>query len=380
MRRFLKSERGSVVVLVAAGMVMLMGFAAFAIDIGMMTIEKSRLQNAVDAAALAGAQELPDDTSNADSTARDYVNEKNAYGGEIDSIVFSQDDRKITIEASKEIPFIFAKVLGISEGNVQVKASAIKGTASGMSGLRPFGIFEDKIDLDEPGIVLKVGSHGNESGNFGIVGLANVAGGGTTGGNIYEDNIATGCGETYSIGDKINTETGNKVGPTEDGLERISIDKGVEILYSEGKEYEYPNRLFIVPVIESIDPIHGTTEVEIIGFAAIFVESFTYEESLDKLLKFLSEAQLVQLAYNLGIDISGAQNDNDRIEIIIENGEDEEIREEFELLFPSLIPDEDEISGNGNLVIKGHFLEMLEGYEPDTSGTSYGIEAVKLVE
>ncbi len=53
-----KKRKGSVIVLAAAMMVMILAFAAFTTDIGYISLAKHQLQNAVDAAALAGALEL----------------------------------------------------------------------------------------------------------------------------------------------------------------------------------------------------------------------------------------------------------------------------------------------------------------------------------
>jgi len=60
------NERGATVVMVAVLMVVLLGFAAFAIDIGHIVLAKNQLQNAADAGALAGALELynPDGSIN----------------------------------------------------------------------------------------------------------------------------------------------------------------------------------------------------------------------------------------------------------------------------------------------------------------------------
>ncbi len=51
-------RRGNVMLLSAALLVAMIGFAAFTIDIGYIAVVKSQLQNAVDAATLAGAMEL----------------------------------------------------------------------------------------------------------------------------------------------------------------------------------------------------------------------------------------------------------------------------------------------------------------------------------
>ena len=51
-------QGGAVAVTVGVSMVMLIGFLALVIDLGHLYITKTELQNAADAAALAGAKEL----------------------------------------------------------------------------------------------------------------------------------------------------------------------------------------------------------------------------------------------------------------------------------------------------------------------------------
>lgn len=60
LKQILRCRRGAVVVLMAAAVVGLTGMAAWH-DAGMLYLTKYQLANAADAAALAGAQELPED-------------------------------------------------------------------------------------------------------------------------------------------------------------------------------------------------------------------------------------------------------------------------------------------------------------------------------
>jgi len=69
----IKSERGQAFVLAAVAMVMCMGMAALVLDVGNWFRDKRRLQGTADAAALAGAQMLPDDVSGAQSQALSYA-------------------------------------------------------------------------------------------------------------------------------------------------------------------------------------------------------------------------------------------------------------------------------------------------------------------
>lgn len=65
-------QRGQILPVVALAMVALLGIAAFAIDVGYAYYAKRQLQSATDAAALAGAQDLPNST-NAIATATSYA-------------------------------------------------------------------------------------------------------------------------------------------------------------------------------------------------------------------------------------------------------------------------------------------------------------------
>ena len=55
---FIKDERGFALVFLGLTIVVFLGFAALAVDIGYLYAARNELQNAADAAALAGAREL----------------------------------------------------------------------------------------------------------------------------------------------------------------------------------------------------------------------------------------------------------------------------------------------------------------------------------
>src|SRR6185369_12876876 len=67
-----RGERGQILAVVALALVALLGVAAFSIDVGYAYYAKRQIQSATDAAALAGAQDLPN-KSTAFSTAADYA-------------------------------------------------------------------------------------------------------------------------------------------------------------------------------------------------------------------------------------------------------------------------------------------------------------------
>jgi hypothetical protein len=57
-RFWLRTERGAVLIFAAVALVVLLGFSALVIDLGFLTLTRTQLQNAADAAALGGAVEL----------------------------------------------------------------------------------------------------------------------------------------------------------------------------------------------------------------------------------------------------------------------------------------------------------------------------------
>src|SRR4029078_6358494 len=67
-----RGERGQILAVVALALVALLGVAAFSIDVGYAYYAKRQLQSATDAAALAGAQDLPTVTT-AKATAATYA-------------------------------------------------------------------------------------------------------------------------------------------------------------------------------------------------------------------------------------------------------------------------------------------------------------------
>ncbi|MCH7617712.1 MAG: hypothetical protein IIB18_07615 [Chloroflexi bacterium] len=73
-------ERGQTLVLFALMLTVMLGFVALTVDVGLAFLERRQMQNAVDAAALAAAQDLTVGQSNeiAEATAYDYM-DRNGY-------------------------------------------------------------------------------------------------------------------------------------------------------------------------------------------------------------------------------------------------------------------------------------------------------------
>jgi hypothetical protein len=114
-------------------MVVLMGMAAMVIDVGMGWYAKRQLQAAVDAAALAGAQDLPDPAM-ATASANTYFNKNGLKGVTnistsittkcVASAPGCSPANAIVVSASATAPTFFARVFGIHSWTVGAKATA----------------------------------------------------------------------------------------------------------------------------------------------------------------------------------------------------------------------------------------------------------------
>jgi Flp pilus assembly protein TadG len=258
-----RDERGTVLVLAAAVMTVLLGFAALVTDVGALVLEKNRLQTACDAAALAAARELPS-TEAARQKALEYLG-YNGVAPEEAIINFDAGSTKVTVEASRRVDFTFARVFGINSGNVSTRASAVFGSVKSITGVVPFGIPDQPLVYGQE-YTLKSGSHdAYDPGNYGALALE------LRGASSYENNLKYGYGGTVSVGDWVLTEPGNMSGPTQEGvnyrLSRCPHTPGCSI---DSYHPDCP-RVMIVPIFDPTD-LSGRDKVKIVGFAAFLLK------------------------------------------------------------------------------------------------------------
>lgn len=264
--RWRSDERGQSVVLVALLLTVLMAGMALAIDVGRAYSLRVHAQNAADAAALAGAEYLPDE-----ATATTWaVDTAAANGFTLDpatQVVFScagpscaadatPPVNQIQVTIQKTISNYFAPVIGFPTTTITVESTALANTTmpsfapmpngAYYGGLMPWGLCEASLPpptptvspytttysmnpTDDPTLTMKEGSSGtsatdicNGSGNFAPVDLDyNKSGGCVSGSKQYEHDIAFGSPTEHYVGDQLCTETGNLVGGTDSGLAQL---------------------------------------------------------------------------------------------------------------------------------------------------------------
>ncbi len=159
-------ERGQSLVVWALALVALVGMAGLTLD-GSNTVENRRqLQNAADAAAFAGAYDLPVSNAQATTDATQWLTKDN-FGNAGDTVLtnavsttnFANDT--ITVSLQRNVPFSLAKVLGLSSANVTATAKVVIGGASefiycGGAGnscsasFFPYAVWNDDVNTNLP--------------------------------------------------------------------------------------------------------------------------------------------------------------------------------------------------------------------------------------
>jgi Flp pilus assembly pilin Flp len=129
MQRLMKDERGAVAIIVALVMVVMLGFAALAVDVSAMWAEKRQLQNGADAGSLAVAQTCAKTPAScsmamAGTTAQSYAGLNRTVGSPTASIV-SLTAGSVTVQASDPHENWFAQVInGGNSSTVNAQATA----------------------------------------------------------------------------------------------------------------------------------------------------------------------------------------------------------------------------------------------------------------
>jgi len=288
-----RAERGQALIMFALAAGVLFGFVAMAIDVGMILHERRVLQNAADAAALAGALELPDSAALAGDQAQEWAKSNGidlASGDELD-ITISPDNTSVTVEVRRETSFIFGRVLGLVSTEVHADATARVGSPLALSGILPFGVLESAINYDGTPTVIKYDASNPSTGNFGPI---RVDGSGSA---VLEESIMYGtqtgvCAQSQPAcqDPTVPTQTGNTISAARNGFNyrfnntSADCDEFTDVLIPRGDgTYNVDPSchpfasdsllLVLIPVIDDFP--NGSQPVTIKYFTAMFLNSMS---------------------------------------------------------------------------------------------------------
>lgn len=123
-KNILNNNKGVAMVLLTIAITLVLGFGALVTDVGLMALEKTKLQNAIDSATLAAAAELPSQTR-AINAANRYV-ELNGYTPS--DVTVNVTNGQVNITGNKKVNFHFARIFGMNDATTSVSSTAIVDT------------------------------------------------------------------------------------------------------------------------------------------------------------------------------------------------------------------------------------------------------------
>lgn len=277
-----RSERGAILFIVAFGLVVFLGMAGLALDLGMLYNVKTDLQNATDAASLAGASQLNGTAQGINDAVAEALTAANTFhfnntpvGLTAADITFSQtrdagyvsqaaaagspaNIRFVKAVTTKTMDLALIKVIPGVGSTSDVAASAVAGKSppvteacDGLSPLSPAPIIDPANPTGPPlnyqiGQIYELrlpGGNGNldiGSGNFLILDFSPVIGG-NSGGAAVRDLLEGGGQGCLTLGDPICSKPGVTAGPVAQGI-NLRFDKDI---YNQN---EYPTSTYNYPV------------------------------------------------------------------------------------------------------------------------------------
>lgn len=266
----LGSEQGQVAVVAVLFLMALLGMTALVLDVGSWFRADRRVQATADAAALAGAQLLPEDPAGAIDEALEYAAKNGGGVTPVDVAVSTRvvPNDTLSVSAQDESPGFFSKLFGIVSVHVRGDAVARAANVSRVRWVAPIAVNEKHpmlqcqpdpcfgqttqitlANLNDP-------ASANGSGSFGLLRLNHEHG------TISTAVIASWLRDGYS------QALGTGLYPAATGAKFNSSDFQAAMNLRLGDE-------LLFPVYRSLVGTGATAEFDVIGWVAFVPQSFT---------------------------------------------------------------------------------------------------------
>jgi hypothetical protein len=253
MKSFIRRQEGQIIILVALLISIFMGATALVVDIGSLYLEKNRLQKIVDAAALAGAQELPLKVSNLKTVINQTIV---ANGGNPNNFFIMTKNNYTTLVVTGRVhgTLYFSSALGVDKPLIEAQAKVQFQPIVSVKGAMPLAVPNTQDFLFGTKVTLK--EKHSENG-FSALRLSG------RGASDFEEDVRQGA----------------MAGKTESAfLTRINHCRYATYL-------NYPSnckRVVVVPVYKDSE---DKKTVTISGFATFFIESVDKDEVIGRFIK-----------------------------------------------------------------------------------------------
>jgi Putative Flp pilus-assembly TadE/G-like len=264
-----RNQSGQTFVLTVFMLTALLGLAALVVDLGSWFRAHRELQATADAAALAGAQELPGSTGNANAFTVQYAH-KNTQGLTAVNVSFSsglETNDTIHVHVTKPAPGFFSKVFGIDSVDEGAKAVARVGGMSSAKYVAPIVVRDTHPMLTScggpclgPGYQTTIPV--SDTGAPGAFSMLNLAGGGagTSGADELASWITDGYPDELPIGGYYSAP-GVKFNANQ-------IQEGLGIRMNS------PTPVMLFPVYDTLSGTGSNAEYHIIGWAPFYITGY----------------------------------------------------------------------------------------------------------
>lgn len=241
------AESGAVNVIMVILMTALLGFAAIAVDVGMVYAERSQLQNGADAAALAVAQECARNLASAEcaptSPAAHSLSNQNALDGlsNVHSVTLDKSRGEVAVTlgakesgaSANSVSLFFARALGFDSTEVGTRSKAVWGSPIAGRTAFPLAVSVCQVENRINGALQRLQAHGsgaNANCNYGPSGQSVPGGFGwiTPEPNVCGGYIDLALSEGGS--DPGNNEPSNCSATLQKWANEINAGRGVTIL------------------------------------------------------------------------------------------------------------------------------------------------------
>ncbi|GAA1342648.1 pilus assembly protein TadG-related protein [Arthrobacter roseus] len=288
-RKVAEPERGGISVITALLMVVLLAFAALAIDVGVLYSERAQLQSGADAAAIGIAQKCAENEEDDDcseitsgSSLAKILADANALDNvsNVSNVELNEDAGKVTvttgaedIDGAHKVSLFFANIFGMADAEVGAQASAAWG--SPIAGVTSFPLtfsvcqWQDQLDEDLQILV----THGKKAGSTCDYGSS----GSVVPGNFGWLDQTDGCGAQVNLK---NPRTGGNPGNNPPaGCDDI-LNSWIAA-YNAGEP-----AIGLFPIFDEVTGKGENTKFNVIGFAAFEIHGWKFKGGTDAPLNF----------------------------------------------------------------------------------------------
>ncbi len=289
-------QHGGTLVLVTVFMVALFAFAALSVDVGNVLVQRTRIQEAGDSAAMASVVDWATGATSGivAQRARSFASTNGVLSNEVKTVrvgkwdqttrtfteqatLTSSDIPAVEVTNQRLVPLYFARILGLPSMSPRSVSVAVVAAANAAGGVIPFGVCDTSGEIAasrcDP-VTFKVDTGGGGTTNLCLLGPGNF-GALDLGGNSGKDftyYIEHGFPGTISVGCTYVSLPGNKVGPI-----RKSLDNRLQGVPPYTCTVDPPSpppdnpRLAILPKVETLD-VSGAKQVCITGFYVVVID------------------------------------------------------------------------------------------------------------